>query len=205
MVYGYWALAAVISYVLGCFNGSILVSKYVFHNDIRKHGSGNAGLTNFFRTFGGPWTFAVLLGDVLKVVIAIVISRALLAPFGYWVQAGYFSGTFAMLGHMFPFFFRFRGGKGVLTGGAMVAMIDWRVFALVMGLFLLGLVSTRWVSLGSLAAGVGFPFGTWLIARADLFCILCAAFCGISICIMHRKNIVRLIKGEERKFRFSKK
>ena len=205
MVYWYWALSAVISYVLGCFNGSILVSKYVFHNDIRKHGSGNAGLTNFYRTFGGPWTFAVILGDVLKVVVAILLSRALLAPFGYWTQAGYFSGIVTMFGHMFPCFFHFRGGKGVLSGGTSVAMIDWRVFVLVMMLFFLGVICTRWVSFGSLAAGIGFPFGTWLVARADLFCILCSVLYCISIFIMHRKNIVRLVRGEERKFQFSRK
>jgi glycerol-3-phosphate acyltransferase PlsY len=206
MVYCYWFLTAMLSYLLGCFNGSILVSKYVFHNDVRAHGSGNAGLTNFYRTFGGPWTFMVVLGDVVKVVIAIFLCRWIMAPFGSAavVQVSYWSNLFVMLGHVFPAFFRFRGGKGVLSAGTAVAILDWRVFCLVMGLFLLGVACTRWVSLGSILAGITFPFGVWLIAKADLFSIICSALCGVLLLIMHRQNIVRLFKGEERKFQFSK-
>lgn len=207
MVYFYWALAAVISYLLGCFNGSILVSKYVFQNDVRAHGSGNAGLTNFYRTFGGPWTFMVVLGDVVKVIIAIYLCRWIMAPFGEVsvMQVSYWSNAFVMLGHVFPAFFRFRGGKGVLSAGTAVVILDWRVACLVMGLFLLGVLLTRFVSLGSILAGITFPLGVWLIAKADLFCIACAAFCAVLLLIMHRQNIVRLFKGEERKFQFSKK
>ena len=205
MVYWYWALTAVLSYFLGCFNGAILVSKYVFHNDVRSHGSGNAGLTNFYRTFGGPWTLVVILGDVLKMVVAIFLSQWLMGPFGLEVPVSYWSDFFVMLGHVFPVFFRFRGGKGVLSAGTAVAILDWRVFCLVMGLFLLGVICTRWVSLGSILAGIAFPFGTWLIAKADPFCILFSALCGVLLLIMHRGNIVRLLKGEERRFRFSKK
>ena len=133
----FWA-AAVIAYFCGCFNGAVIVSKYILRDDVRNHGSGNAGLTNFFRTFGGPLTFVVILCDVLKAVAAIKISvwlggyfdprimpdtpmenqALLLVLFKYW------GGLFCLLGHMFPCMFHFKGGKGILSGGTIAIMIE---------------------------------------------------------------------------------
>ena len=135
-----WALfVAVVAYFCGCFNGAVIVSKYILHDDVRTHGSGNAGLTNFYRTFGGPLTFVVILCDVLKAVAAISFSKLIAAPIivvgsetiGF-ALAEYWAGLFCLLGHMFPCMFHFKGGKGILSGGAIAIMIDWRI-ALVVG------------------------------------------------------------------------
>ena len=134
---GFWirvVLIAVAAYFCGCFNGAVIVSKYILRDDVRSHGSGNAGLTNFYRTFGGPLTLVVILCDVLKAVAAI--------RFGVWMANGYapaflgglwepyaeyWAGLFCLLGHMFPCMFHFKGGKGILSGGTIAIMIDWRI------------------------------------------------------------------------------
>ena len=139
-----WALfVAVVAYFCGCFNGAVIVSKYILHDDVRTHGSGNAGLTNFYRTFGGPLTFVVILCDVLKAVAAISFSKLIAAPIivvgsetiGF-ALAEYWAGLFCLLGHMFPCMFHFKGGKGILSGGAIAIMIDWRIALVVPGLLL---------------------------------------------------------------------
>ena len=104
-----YAGVALISYFLGCFNGAVIVSKYILRDDVRKHGSGNAGLTNFYRTFGGPLTLVVILTDVLKAVVAILVASWLFSGEGaFMVVVGkYWAGTFCLLGHMFPCMFHF--------------------------------------------------------------------------------------------------
>ena len=143
-------LPAVIAYFCGCFNGAVIVSKYILRDDVRSHGSGNAGLTNFYRTFGGPLTAVVILTDVLKAVVAVLVASALLGGTDF---AKYWAGLFCLLGHMFPCMFHFRGGKGILSGGAIAIMIDWRVALVVWGGFLILAVATKYVSLGSCWAG----------------------------------------------------
>ena len=109
-------LAAVMAYLLGCSNGAVIISKYILHDDVRTHGSGNAGLTNFFRTFGGVWTFGVILIDVLKAVLAVLFAQWVIGPM---VFAKYWAASFCLLGHMFPVMFGFKGGKGILSGGTI--------------------------------------------------------------------------------------
>lgn len=198
---------AVISYFCGCLNGAVIVSKYILKDDIRTHGSGNAGLTNFHRTFGGKLTAVVLLLDVVKMVVA-VLAGVLLA--GLWfhgyreaelaVFAKYWSGLFCLLGHMFPVTFGFKGGKGILSGGTLAILIDWRLALLVWGGFLLLVILTRYVSLGSVYAAAAFPVGTWLFVSHDPVIMTLAIFVGALVVFMHRGNIGRLLKGEERKF-----
>ncbi len=200
---------AVLAYSLGCFNGAVVVSRYILCDDVRDHGSGNAGLTNFHRTFGGPLTAVVILSDVLKMVIAILFSMWIfgvisaeggdLVPFGkYW------AGLFCLLGHMFPCTFQFRGGKGILSGGAMAIMMDWRVALVVWGGFLILAVLTRYVSLGSCWTGLSFPFATWFVYRDPVLLILAVIIGGL-ILWKHRGNIKRLIAGTESKFSLHKK
>ncbi len=149
---------AVIAYLCGCFNGAVIVSKYILRDDVRNHGSGNAGLTNFYRTFGGPLTLVVILTDVLKAIVALVIGGMML---GGTTFSQYWAALFCLLGHMFPCMFHFKGGKGILSGGAAVILIDWRIALVVWGGFLLLAVLTKYVSLGSVWAGGSFPFATW--------------------------------------------
>lgn len=199
-------VVAVIGYFCGCFNGAVIVSKYILRDDVRKHGSGNAGLTNFYRTFGGPLTLVVILTDVLKAIVAVwvgilaakyfVLDDALVIALGkYW------AGTFCLIGHMFPCMFQFKGGKGILSGGTIAIMMDWRVALVVWGGFLVLAIITKWVSLGSCWAGLSFPFVSWFVYQ-DVIILLLAIVCGGLILWKHRGNIKRILKGEESKFSF---
>lgn len=194
-------LPAVIAYFLGCSNGAVIISKYILRDDIRGHGSGNAGLTNFFRTFGGPWTLGVIGIDVLKAVLALLIAGQLM---GGTVFAKYWAAVFCLLGHMFPCMFGFKGGKGILSGGTIAIMIDWRLALLVWGGFLMLVLVTRYVSLGSVYAAAAFPVGTWLFVSHQPVVMVMAAFLGALVVYMHRGNIKRLLKGEENKLTFHK-
>ena len=207
---GWLALAAVgiavLAYFLGCFNGAVVVSRYILRDDVRNHGSGNAGLTNFYRTFGGPLTLVVILSDAVKAVVAVLfamwiagaISPQLITLSKYW------AGMFCLLGHMFPVTFQFRGGKGILSGGTIALMIDWRVALVVWGGFLILAILTRYVSLGSCWAGASFPFATWFVYHNVVITVL-GAVIGLLILYMHRGNIKRLLTGTENKFSLHKK
>ena len=207
-----WALfVAVVAYFCGCFNGAVIVSKYILHDDVRTHGSGNAGLTNFYRTFGGPLTFVVILCDVLKAVVAISFSRFIAAPIivvGSETMgialAEYWGGLWCLLGHIFPCMFHFKGGKGILSGGAIAIMIDWRIALVVWGGFLVLAVLTRYVSLGSIWAGASFPVATYFVYH-DLFLTLFGLLLGGLVVFMHRGNIYRLLTGQENKFSLHRK
>ena len=213
LVYGGPALCA---YLLGCFNGAVIVSKYILRDDVRRHGSGNAGLTNFYRTFGGPLTTVVILTDVLKAVFALLLGAwafgwlpgGCLALFGHHVDGvlfgKYWAGLFCLLGHMFPCMFHFKGGKGILSGGTIAIMIDWRIALVVWGGFILLAVLTRYVSLGSCWAGASFPFATWFVYQNWVLTLLAILIGGL-ILYMHRGNIHRLLTGTESKFTLHKK
>ena len=198
---------AAVAYLLGCFNGAVIVSKYILRDDVRKHGSGNAGLTNFYRTFGGPLTFLVILTDVLKAVLAVGLAILTFRGIG-WPGlvdlAKYWAGLFCLVGHMFPVMFGFKGGKGILSGGAIAIMLDWRLALVCWGAFLLLAVLTKWVSLGSIAAGALFPVMTWVIYR-DWLIVLLGFLIGGLIVWKHRENLQRILKGEESKFSFHRK
>ena len=156
-------LIALVSYLCGCFNGAVIVSKYILRDDVRNHGSGNAGLTNFHRTFGGGLTVVVILTDALKAVAALWFSGVILRWFEtgdgdiVFLMAKYWAALFCLLGHMFPCMFQFKGGKGILSGGAIALMIDWRIALVVWVGFIVLVALTRYVSLGSLWAGGSFP------------------------------------------------
>ena len=196
---------AAAAYFLGCFNGAVIISKYILRDDVRNHGSGNAGLTNFYRTFGGPLTLAVILCDVLKAVIAVWLGTWLLGQATGWlVMSKYWAGVFCLLGHMFPCMFHFKGGKGILSGGTIAIMIDWRVALVVWGGFLVLAVLTKYVSLGSLWAGVSFPFASWFVYH-DWIILLLAIACGGLVTWGHRANVKRLLNGTENKFSLHKK
>ena len=210
MVAGIALLTAVAAYFCGCFNGAVIVSKYILRDDVRTHGSGNAGLTNFHRTFGGPLTLAVIGLDVVKAIVAVLVGMWLFGTVlgqgaACWVTLGkYWGGTFCLLGHMFPCMFQFRGGKGILSGGTIAIMIDWRVALVVWGGWFILVVLTRWVSLGSVWAGASFPFATWFVYQNVVFLLL-SLICGGLIVWKHRGNIQRILSGTESKLSFHKK
>lgn len=198
-IFIYYGGLAIVSYFLGCFNGAVIVSKYILRDDVRTHGSGNAGLTNFYRTFGGPLTAVVILCDVLKAVIAVLIGAWIFGMMGNALLGKYWAALFCLLGHMFPCMFHFKGGKGILSGGTIALMIDWRIALVVWGGFLILTVLTRYVSLGSLWAGASFPFISWYCYPDPLIVVLAFA-CGGLVVWQHRANIKRLLNGTENKF-----
>ena len=215
----FW-IVAVIAYFCGCFNGAVIVSKYILRDDVRNHGSGNAGLTNFYRTFGGPLTAVVILTDVLKAVIAVWVAGQFGAHFDpgfvsevslqageeafYFVLFKYWGSLFCLLGHMFPCMFHFKGGKGILSGGTIALMLDWRIALLVWGGFIILAGLTRYVSLGSVWAAASFPFGTWVVYGQPVL-IGMGFLMGGLVLYMHRANIQRLLTGTESKFTLRKK
>ncbi len=212
---------AVAAYFCGCFNGAVIVSKYILRDDVRKHGSGNAGLTNFYRTFGGKLTLVVILCDVLKAIAAIWIGVWFGARFDPRImpdlpltaeQAAHFldlfkywAGLWCLLGHVFPCMFGFKGGKGILSGGTIAILIDWRLALLVWGGFLILAVLTRYVSLGSVFAAAAFPVGTWLFVSQSPAIMILSLLLGGLVLYMHRSNIHRLLTGTENKFSLHKK
>ena len=212
---GLFVLVAFLAYFLGCFNGAVIVSKYILKDDVRAHGSGNAGLTNFYRTFGGPLTLVVILTDVLKAVFAGLLGKYLpilalhpATPSSItepWACFGLLiGGLFCMIGHMFPCMFHFKGGKGVLSGGIVAILLDWRVALIVWGGFFILTALTRYVSLGSIYAGAAFPFATYFVMHSLILAAL-AGCCGVLLVWGHRANIGRLLKGQENKFSFHHK
>lgn len=192
----YLILTAIISYCLGSINGAIIAGFFVHHKDVRRYGSRNAGLTNYYRNFGTPGLVVLVLIDVLKAVIAVLIGGALLNKVEAREVGMLFAGFCVILGHMFPALFQFRGGKGVLSGVTMAFLVDWRVGLCCLLTFLILVLFTRYVSLGSVAGSALFPVYLWIFGH-DKLSIVLGVLCALLILIKHAENIVRLIGGTE--------
>ena len=192
-------LAAVIAYLLGNLNGAVVISRLVAHEDVRTKGSGNAGLTNFTRNYGAATSIFVILIDVGKAVAACLIGGLLLKKYGYYTEGIALGGLFVILGHDFPALLGFKGGKGILSGVTVASMMDWRLGLLVFGIFLVAYLLTGYVSLGSILSSGSFGFFYAWFHPERLFPVSVGFFLSALIVWMHRGNIVRLVKGEERK------
>ncbi len=200
-----WILVLVLGYALGNCNGALLISKLMMHDDVRSHGSGNAGLTNFFRTYGGAQTLLVILIDAVKTVLACLIAAWLLGPYGAAVQGKMAAGVAVILGHSYPAVSQFRGGKGILCGAALAAMMDWRIFALILAVFILTVALTRYVSLGSILAAAAFGAAFLALFWGDWAVCALAVFAPLFVIVRHRTNIKRLLNHTESKLTFHKK
>ena len=199
------------SYLLGGLNGAIIVSRLVYGDDVRKHGSGNAGLTNFYRTYGSRAILLLILIDVLKTAVPVIVGGMLVsstftfASVEERVLVGrIFGGLFAMVGHAYPWLYHFKGGKGVLAGGTAALFMDMRVGLIVWGVFIVAVLLTKYVSLGSVLAGIALPI-SFLLLGANPWAVLLSALCGLFLVFRHRENIIRLLRGQERKLSFGKK
>lgn len=196
---------AVIAYGLGSINGAIITSRYVFHKDIRDMGSGNAGLTNFYRNFGGRGLASVAAIDMLKGLLAAVAGGLLLGFTGAdnAVVGKLFATFCVVLGHAFPAYYGFRGGKGILCGTAAAFWVDWRAGLICLVIFGAAVLLTRYVSLGSILGAVSFPIS--VLARGyGRLAFLLALFSVVVILLRHASNIVRLVRHTESKFAFKK-
>ena len=194
---------AAVSYALGMINGAIIISTHKCGSDVREHGSGNAGLTNFYRCYGKALAAAVIAIDVLKSVAAAIIGALVFKHLGAPLFGKCLAYLFAVLGHMFPAVYGFRGGKGILTSVGAIAVINWRLCLLLLAIFAVIVLATKYVSLGSVIASVCIPVGIWLFCGQDwgatILCIVTAAL----MIWMHRGNIARLLKKQERKLALS--
>ncbi len=197
-------ITALVGYLLGNLNGSVAISA-MSHDDIRSHGSGNAGLTNFFRTFGGWKTALVALIDCSKAVLACLVGGLLLKPYNLY-QEGLMIGAIAVsLGHDFPALLGFKGGKGILCGITIAAIIDWRIALIIFAVFLLLYAITRYVSLGSVCGALALSVCFCIFHRNNLLLMLGGIFLGLLAVYMHRTNIARLLKGTESRVYLKKK
>lgn len=191
----------IIAYLLGSVNTSIIVGKIKAGEDIRTHGSGNAGATNALRTYGKGAAALVLLGDAAKAIAAILISKLILNE----ETAVYAAGIGVVLGHNFPVFFGFHGGKGVVVSAVSLLFADWRIGLLVIAVAILVMAIWKIVSLGSMTGAVCAVIFGFILRGLDLnYIIFSVIISGLAI-FMHRKNIARLISGTENKLSFSKK
>ena len=189
-------VTALACYFLGNHNGAICVSA-MLHDDVREHGSGNAGLTNFIRNYGVNRSVLVILIDVLKAVLACALGGLMFPE--YAIVGRTLGGVCVMLGHDFPALMGFRGGKGILSGWFIAFMIDWRVGVLIAVVFFAAYLSTMYVSLGSVLAAATFGIGFAIFYPHDILVITGTSFMSLLTLFQHRANIVRLIKGQERK------
>lgn len=204
----YTIAVGVIAYLIGSINSSILISKAVMGEDIRKSGSGNAGATNMLRTMGKKYAIITLVIDILKGVVALLLAK-LAINLGAYDVSMYIAGVAVVLGHNFPVFFGFKGGKGVATSLGVILILDWKIGLITLVIALLIMAISKYVSLGSIMAAVVFIIlQTVVMAVSDSFDItrfICVLILGGLLIIRHRANIVRLLKGTENKLGSKKK
>lgn len=196
------AILLVLAYLIGSIPTAVWVSKRVFGIDIREHGSGNAGATNTFRILGSKAGTAVMLIDMMKGFVA--VKLALLSPYAMHTEQSInlqvFLGLFAVLGHIFPIWAEFRGGKGIATLFGMILAIQPTVAVSMVGVFMLMLYMTRYVSLSSITASIAFPVMIFFIFREpELSYKIFAIATACLVVLTHHKNINRLINGSESK------
>ena len=205
VLYGVPVAVAVLSYLLGCVNGAIATSHLCYHDDVRRHGSGNAGLTNFYRTYGAKCALMVIAFDMLKALGAVWLGGRFLGVLLGWGVAGkYFAALFCVIGHIFPAFYSFRGGKGILCSGTLLLLLDWRIAAVGWGLFLILWLTTRYVSLGSVTGAVSFPITTAIFYWGSWAVVALSVLIAGLVVWAHRANIDRLLRGTESKFQWHK-
>lgn len=227
----YWLhmiIVAAVGYLIGSISFSILLTRhYKDKSDIRDLGSGNAGFTNVLRSVGFWPAFLTMLGDFGKGIAACLFGRLVFSqvslpgvPEFCIVQYGiYIAGVACLIGHVYPCFFGFRGGKAVLTALSLLIMTDWRVAFLALAVFLIVVFSTRLVSLGSILAAVSYPIITFCVTYFydylgerrpatfgyTIIVTTIAVLVGVFVIYKHKKNLIRLLNGEEKKLTIASK
>ena len=194
-------LCMVIGYLLGSLNFGVIISR-IYGEDIRKKGSGNAGATNMMRVYGKKASILTLTCDALKTIVAVYIGRLLIM--GY--LGAYITGLFAIIGHAWPIYFGFKGGKGVAAISAFCLVTEPIIFLIELVIFIIILFGFKMVSLGSVMIALIYPF---ILAKITGFGphVLVGMLCAVLVIFLHRKNIVRIYNHTENKFKldFKKK
>ncbi len=200
-----YIISAVFAYFVSGLNPAIIMSKAIYKKDIRTCGSGNPGFTNFKRVFGNKYAWFVFVLDILKgAVISVVAGLLFRAYVGSWALGVAYAGLFAMLGHAFPIYYGFKGGKGFLVCLSTVWFIDWRAGAIATAVLVIMLPLTKYMSLSTMSALVA---GAVAVAAfgGGLAVSIMYAVCVLFVIVRHKQNIVRLVQGTESKFSFGKK
>ena len=210
-------LSLIVGYLMGSISVSVILSKTLFKGDVRKHGSGNAGATNMARVYGAKGGLLVLLGDFLKAILACAIVLLILED-KYTEVAIMLTGISCMLGHAYPIYFKFKGGKGVTVGAAIALVIDWKILAFIFIVFFVTFMLTHIVSISSIMGALGLICSTLtfyllnvygvaggFFANFTAYRLILAVSASVLSVWLHRANIIRLIKGEEKVFSFKKK
>ncbi|MBQ8408637.1 MAG: glycerol-3-phosphate 1-O-acyltransferase PlsY [Clostridia bacterium] len=193
-------LCIVTAYFIGSVNPAIIFSKLIYKEDIRSYGSGNAGATNTLRTYGTKMAILIFVLDLVKAAVAVLLGSLILTR----GIGGAISALFVVLGHMFPIYYKFKGGKGVACTAMCILMLSPAAFLVILAVFLLIAFLTRFVSLGSIICAMLFPFLSFIFYPQNGFITL-SAFCIAALVVfMHRENIKRLLQGKESKFSFKK-
>ena len=199
MKYTILVLSLVIGYLLGSLSFAVIIGKLFYKQDVREVGSKSAGATNVLRTLGKKAAAVVTVGDMLKGIIAYLIAFPIGSLYGVGELSAILAGSGAVFGHIFPLYFKFRGGKGVLSSLALSFMIDWRAAIITLAVAILIMALTKYVSLGSMLGCVFNSIIICFFAPYDYLKIFTIIFFTLVVIIKHKTNIVRLIKGEERK------
>lgn len=197
-------LTALIGYFLGNLNGAFIMYKLLTGGDIRKSGSGNAGLTNFMRNFGPAKGIWVLIIDIVKSLAACWLGKILLAPVGYGMEGLMVGAVAVSLGHDFPALLGFHGGKGIVCGFSVALCADWRCALIILAVFAICLYITRYVSLSSVLGAAAFCISFLWLHWNEPFVATMGVVIGLLAIFMHRANIKRLLNGTEKKATFSK-
>lgn len=202
----------ILAYLIGSINSSIIITKCM-GADIREHGSGNAGATNMLRTYGKGFAAMTFLFDVAKGIVAVLLGmlaehllREKLGVADTYALCSikYLAGIAAVLGHNYPVFFGFRGGKGIATSAAVILLLDWRVGLATVIIALAVMVASRYVSLGSIVAGIVYPilvaiFTFWVDGEGNVIALIAAVLLGLIAVYRHKANLARLVRGTESK------
>jgi len=204
MIFLVCLICALVAYLISGLNPAIIMSKAIYKKDIRNEGSGNPGFTNFKRVFGSKYAWYVFALDILKGAVISIIAGLLFTALGYsWSLGVAFAGMFAMLGHAFPLYYGFKGGKGFLVALSTIFFIDWRAGLVAFVIMAILLLTTKYMSL---ATNCGLLAGLFTAAFLGLGFPTCFmyALCVIFVVARHHENIERLLSGTESKFSFGK-
>lgn len=201
---GYSVLVMLVAYCCGNFNGAIITSRTQYKSDVRNMGSGNAGLTNFYRCYGAAKLSLVAAIDIGKAFIAVFSGGIILGTLGMKELGQALAMLFVIAGHMFPLAYEFKGGKGVLSAFGAMMVIDWRLTLILFAVYAILVALFRYSSLGSITVAFLMPIGMYFHTdNAAVLALL--TICAALVIFMHRSNIGRLLHGTESKLTFSKK
>ena len=200
-------LIAMVSYLLGGVNGAISMSKLGYHDDIRKAGSNNPGFTSYKRVYGlNAAAWSVLLIDILKTAVPVFAAAVYMSfAFDLWQFGAQFAGLFCMLGHCFPVWYGFKGGKAFIAGFATIWFVDWRMTLIAMGIFFLLLFTLKYMSVASCTAALSCPIALFYLGYSNVWVEVLAIAAAALVIVRHYPNFVKLAHGTESKFSLSGK